>query len=391
MKQGFIFIFFAGLVFFYVPKLRLGVPALAEKSERFIDRIIDVESTEKNATYAKKELIEKAVIKGSESIIKEIIGESKYSRNLFLIKNKLIKLSGRYVPVTKPGELQALEGGGFRLSVLIKLNRDDLQTLLLENGLLYESDSTPVLLPVIEISDRQKGRKWAWWSADGESSPKDLQRWERIIESALKQSFWKNNFYVIRPQSLRYQKFLTPGSSLDWLEWAGLWNAQILIRGEVFLSKAESLNFHLVALQTQNGRTVAEVTRVYNVEMPSTEFSIEQKLNEVVNPVVQDLASQVLEAWQKGSIGSNLFRLVILGRVPLGVQEKIKEAIKDQTYEIKNVKERFISTDEFVLEIDSSISPRDLQLKMPGLSVDGYLIKYRSANDKEAIYVLYKY
>ncbi len=42
--------------------------------------------------------------------------------------------------------------------------------------------------------------------------------------------------------------------------------------------------------------------------------------------------------------------------------------------------------DEFVLEVDTSISPKDLQTKMPKLSLDGYVLKFESANEKEATY-----
>ena len=64
----------------------------------------------------------------------------------------------------------------------------------------------------------------------------------------------------------------------------------------------------------------------------------------------------------------------------------MKAAIKSQVHEIKNIKERMISMEEFVLEVDTNISPKDLQAKMPKLNVDNYVLRFESANEKEANY-----
>ncbi len=392
----------------FLPNFILAQPKISNSSKasasnnQWIEKTIEVESEEPNATLAKRELIGKAIDKASEELIREIIGEAKYIRNHSLIQNKIIKNSARFVPLTRPGELQAKEVG-FKLSVNMRVSQEDLQAMLLEYGLFYESDSTPILLPVVSIVDKISGRSWGWW-LEREVSKADLQKISRSIEIGLKNSFWKNNFYVIRPQSFRYREMLPRAEDKtflnlsmgngnpDWVELADIWNAQILVQGEISLTKNKQhnesylINIHLVANQVQNGRSIAEVVRQYETESGRAELVIDQKLKEVIEPVSQDLASQVFEAWQKGTIGSNLFKIAIKGQVPLQLQDNLKKNIKSQVHEIKNIKERLISMDEFVLEVDTNITPKDMQKKLPRLSFDGYSLKFESANEKEAIY-----
>jgi hypothetical protein len=372
-----------------------GTNSINSVSSKWVEKTIEVETKEKNPTLAKRELIELAISKASEDVIKDVIGEAKYSRNRTLIQSKIIKNNARFVPVTKPGDLVPLDaqGNGFKLTVTMKFGMDDLQSMLLENGLFYDSDSTPILLPVVEIVDKVGGRSWSWWQ-NRDASKADLQKISRELEGALKTAFWKNNFYVIRPQSLHYYEMLqnTDRVNVDWLNLADEWNAQILIQGEVTIAKspqrqdAYQIVLHFSANQIQNSRSIAEVVRQYETEAGRMDVVVDQKLKEVLETVCADLSSQVLEAWQKGTIGSSLFRLTINGRVPLPLQDSLKDAIKNKVREIKNVKERLISTDEYVLEIETSLSPKELQTRMPKLSVQGYEISFDSANEKEAVY-----
>jgi len=390
--------------FLFTLFLLISIQGRSQNHSNLVERTVEVSIEEENSNLAKKALLEKATEKVSEDLIKEIIGEQKFQRNLQAIQ-KIIKNSIRYVPFSKPGEMQPYEKG-FKLSVMMKINQADLQKVLLENGLFYESDMAPILLPVMTIVDKVQSRQWGWWQPT-DIKMNDLIRISRVFESQLKSAFLRNNFYLIRPQALHYVEILPQQSGLSglfssqvidfqsWQKIARPWNVQILVQGSIEIQKAQRQNAFLIqyklsALHMQNGREIAEVIRTYETEAGVQEAVVEKKLREVSDVITTEIAAQVLDAWQKGTIGSNLFRLTINGKVPLKVQESLREYIKNQIREIKEVKERVISSDQLTLEIDSSINPKEISLKKPNLQLVGYSLVLESANENEVTYRLVK-
>jgi hypothetical protein len=113
---------------------------------------------------------------------------------------------------------------------------------------------------------------------------------------------------------------------------------------------------------------------------------VDRKLKDVLESATQDLAAQVFEAWQKGALGANLYRLTIRGRLPLLQQEAFKDALKNKVREVKNVRERLISTEQVVYEVDSAVGPKELAQKASEIEVGGLKMVLESASDKEAIY-----
>lgn len=79
--------------------------------------------------------------------------------------------------------------------------------------------------------------------------------------------------------------------------------------------------------QTSNNRPIADVNRVIITEPGAFEAAIEKKWNEIIDGLMQDLSSQVVEAWQKGSIGSSQLRLVLEPRPGLQDIESLKERL----------------------------------------------------------------
>lgn len=409
----FLFVMFLGFHPFNSTFLNSFLEPAFAQSSNWIERSIEVTTEEKNANVARKLLLEKATEQVSEDIIKEIIGVSKFERNRTLIQSKVIKLSPRYVPFAKPSELIPIitanpssaskipsgtsptvigngvlpaEQDGYKMTVLLRIYQDDLQKLLLENGLFYESDSTPIVLPIIKMTDKVTGRNWNWMdSADPKKS--DLIHYSKTIETSLRNSFWKNNFYLIRPQANRYSEFL---------DFSKTWNAQILIDGELIISKslqkseAFVITISFLATQVQNSREIADVRRKFETEPGPAEIVIGKKLKDVLELTTHDLATQVLEAWQKGSLGSNLYKLVIKGSVPLLFQEKVKETMKGRAIELKNIRERLISSNEIVYEIDSSLTPKEYATKYPRWLIDAYNLQVESSNEKEIQYKVTK-
>ncbi len=363
-----------------------------------IERTQEASSKDKNPVVAKAEMISFITEKVSEELIKEIIGEGKYLRNKQLISSKIVKQSARFIPFSKPSDLQPLPTEGFKMSLSLKVSIADLQSLLLENGLFYESDGTPIVLPTIRILDRVNSRSSAWWMTEESSNKAFLLKQGKALEEQLKTSFSKNNFYLLRPQSLKFVDFFPASmkvenlSSEDWQRIAQRLGAPILVVGDLVISKSQersdafTLALKMTALQVMNGRVIAEVARVFETDGGAFEVVVERKLREILESSGQDLAGQVLEAWQKGALGASLYRLSIRGRLPLLQQEAFKEVLKNKIREVKNVRERLISDDTVIFEVDSALSPKDLGQKAPQLDMGNYQLLLESSSDTEIVY-----
>ncbi len=380
--------------------LVLLFPLFTWAQKSLVERVYEEKSNQKNAVAAKAEMINQATEKVSVDLIKEIIGEAKYNRNKSVINSKIIKNSARYIPFSKPGDMEPLLPEGFKMNIALKVSVDDLQSLLLEQGLFYESDSTPIVLPAIRLLDRVNARSHAWWMpADSNLGQKAfLLKESRVLESNLKSAFLKNNFYLLKPEEHRFQEILPSGLRAesirqeDWQLLAQKLGAQILIDGELSFSKSQersdvhSIQLRLTATQVMNERVIAEVSRQFETEPGPFEVSVDRKLKEVLETTSQDLASQLLDAWQKGSLGANLYRLTIRGRLPLPAQEAFKEALKNKVREVNNVRERQISSEGVIFEVDSAIGPKELAQKASEIEVGGVKIVLETASDKEATY-----
>lgn len=374
-----------------------SVSAFAQKS--LVERTAEVESKEKNPVAARQEMVQDATEKISEALIKEIIGEPKYNRNKSTILNKVIKQSARFVPYSKPAELVPMEAEGFKMALTIKVSIDDLQTVLLENGLFYETDGTPIVLPAIRFIDRVNGRSHFWWSGiETKSGP--LVRQGKRFEESLRSAFGKNSFYSLRPQMFRMGQMLPEILRTetvrpdDWQNISQKLGAQILIDGEVQFNKSQersdafTISIKMAAIQVVNGRIIAEVARQYETDGGNFDLMIDRKLKENMDSVAADLSNQVLEAWQKGAIGASLYRLAIKGRLPLLQQETFKEALKSKVREVKNVTERLISEDEVIYEVDSALGPKDLGQRLPKFEVGSMQLVLESASDTGVVYKL---
>jgi len=271
-----------------------------------------------------------------------------------------------------------------------------LQTMLLEQGLFYEQDSTPIVLPLIQWTDKIAGRSLNWRSGGSETSSNFLLKQATDFENVLKNAFQKNNFYLLRPQNTGLDKFLPTSYQAGFLsidletDLAQKFGSQLVVRGIIELETSQrssisgtaQVSFRLTAVQALNNRTIAEIVRVFDVERGSTEVLIERKLKEVSDMVAQDLSNQVLEAWQKGTLNASLYRLSVRGRLPLQNQELFKEVLKSKVREIKSVRERWITADEVVFEIDSSISPQEIAKRLSDFAVGSF--RYRVVSSSEA-------
>lgn len=372
----------------------VGSPVKAQQSE-LIDRTFSGVSKEKTPQGARRDIQEQAARSVSEEIIKELIGADKYLKNKSLINSKIVKNSARYIPFTKPSEVTE-EGEEFKMSVALKVSLRDLKQLLLENSLLNENDAIPVVLPVVSLLDRVQGRSYRWWLPLEKNQESFLVKEGRLLEDALRSSFQKNNFYVIKPIESSLGASIPVdfqnekvSSGEDAQFFAQYFNAPVLIDGQVLVNKGERSNYRidvrLTAIQVSNGRAIADVSRRFDTDSGSFENAVDKKLREVIESTSNDLASQVLEAWQRGSLGTSMIRLTIRGRSTLPMMEGLKEKIRSQITQVKNIRERLVASDSVSFEVDTSIAAKELLAKLETIDVNGKKLSKVSEDRDELV------
>ncbi len=367
-------------------------------AEELIEKNITVTTNVTEAPVARRLLQEGAISKLTEDLARELMGSEKYDKNKSVVQNKIQKMSGRYISYVKPGDMVSLNPGpGYSMPFLMKVSIGSLKTLLQNAGLLNENDTLPVVLPIISFYDRVGVSAFKWWQPGDVTNKKFLLNGARQMEGSLRTAFKKQQFHVIRPLEMNASQlvptvFQNDRLSPDDMDLFGrLFQAPLVIEGDVEFSRSQlgsnlyRIDIRMSAIQLSNHRPIADVSRKYETESGAFEGVIDKKLHQVIDSVCQDLASQVFEAWQKGSVGTNIIRLTVRGDVPFQQREFLKEKIKNQISQIRNIKERLISGGLITYEVDSTSTPQELGLKINQLEFNGFRFQTSSSGEKEVV------
>ncbi len=386
------------VVFFSSP---LWAQSVDPKNQKFLDRVDEGQSTQENPALARKEIIEKAINKAVESITKDMIGDAKWNRNRALVNSKVMKIAARFIPLMHPGEIVKTPQG-YKMSMQMRVSIEDLNKVLQENGLLNPTDTALSAIPLIQITDRVQLQTYRWWRDNDDASKSFLQREGRLLEGALKTGLGRNYFYLITPTRFKVGEMMPTALRSETLRTeeqqllAEMFNCQILIVGELQFDKAPAgqegfvVQLRLQAQQASNGRVVGEVFRTFNTDKGSFEGAIDRKLKEVLEMVTGEFSSQILEAWQRGSLGSSVYRLVLKNIPTIKMREGIKEGFRQKSGEIRMIRERSISSSEVVYEVDSPLAPQEFSSRLNSIpvganklvfeSIDGNSVYYKIAN-----------
>jgi hypothetical protein len=372
--------------------LLMGAQVVFAQSSDLIERSFTGTSNQNAPQAAKRDIQEQAAKKVSEELIKELIGEERYTKNKTLIQNKIEKISNRYIPLAKPSELTQ-EGTTYKMTVVLKVSVKELKNLLREHSLLAENDTVPLVLPLISFTDKVELKTYRWWKQEEGSNKPFLISQNRQFENALRGAFQKYSFYLIKTSPLGLQiprSYQNERLSLDDMQFLSQYfGAPLMIEGQVQYSKSpeSSSRYHievkLLALQVSNGRPIADVARKFETEMGVFEASVDKKIRETVDATAQELASQVYEAWQRGSLGTTILRLTFRGKIPFNKQEAFKENLKNQVREIRNIRERLITSDTLAYEVDTNLNAKDFAAKLSSLEIDGRKWKPTGLSDNE--------
>lgn len=356
--------------------------------------VVDLNLTETipvaEATDPKNQLTKRAVEKVSLESIESFIGKERLDANRKKIDEKIIANSSKYLLSMRTGQVQK-DKGQFALDVQLKLSLKNLRSLLLSEGLLYQMEGTPTVLPIVRISDQVALQAYAWWDTKTSNSSFAKGAFD-IFTGDLAAQIKPTNYQLKTPWNDKKKPLQVEVadklSAADTIKLAEAHKAAILLRGEItFSPKADSgsyvINIHLTATQTSNGRVMADVQRKFETQPGSYRNVIVPKFKEISPKIASDLVVQLDDAWKKGKFGTQLIRLAVRSDLTPTQLEAFKKILLLQVRDIKGIRERLLSANKTIFDIDSAAPAQQLAQALKTKSLTQFKVEVADADNEE--------
>ncbi len=373
-------------------QILLSLSALAQIEEM---TALTEEGTAKaeSAPEASKAIVQNVTQAVARRSMLEMIGEKSYQKNKSLIENRIIRESFKFIPFVTPGT-PVKSSDGWKMSVQLKVSLSSLREMVLANGLLFDVEGPAAILPLVALSDRINQRQWRWWLLEKEDDGRKflLQVQDRFNQAMYNEMNLKG-FYLIRPQTTALVGVLPESFRSERLRpedlrfWGEFFNAQMALKGDLRLRQSSAISggyqisIKLQAVQTANSRSVAEVARTYETEPGTFEAVVRSKLATALPEVAKDLTTQIVDAWQKGTLGSNLLRLSVRGHLDPKQVNEFRNAVLKSMREIKMMRERVIEANGITFEVDYTGGAQDFGERFRHLSIPGFTMRVSDATD----------
>ncbi len=368
--------------------------------DTLIERSYTITSEKESLVEAKKEIMEKAIQSAVEDISRDIIGEERLTKNKAIFQTRVVSKASKVIPFSKVTEPEVIDKKTTQ-TIFLKVSLQELKNILKQNRILEEIDQKLIILPLVYFENILSGKKYKWWSKQDEG-------WRKIslsFESQLQKNLLKSGLFLQRPTFFEFQNSMpdmmaAENWALEDLIYLGKWyQAPFILEGSVLVKNPAKksiqnvLFMQLTLIQAQQGKVVLDIQRQFDMpvfkEDHKLEAWIETKIAEEVDSISLDLSQQLDEILQRGILNAQKIRLQFkMTPMPLRI-ENIKEKMKAYSSLIKNIREREITSQFVVYEVDFSGSVQELQNKI--LSSDfnfGDLVKISllKTNEKEMIF-----
>ncbi|MBX3019412.1 MAG: hypothetical protein KF767_16115 [Bdellovibrionaceae bacterium] len=338
-----------------------------------IERSVDVTTKEKNPATARRVLLDQAQTQAIEDLVRETLGPERFQKNRAAIQSKVLRLSSRLIPFSKAGNLETT-ADGHKMSVQVRINVDDLDQLLINQGLYFESDVPPVILPLVAWIDKTDSEQFAWWTTNPNQG---LANWSAEFEQVSRREFLKEGFFILAPQQFRFQEAYTEGGFKlgvsDIQKLSAQRQSQVVILGEVQIiaggATGRELELKLHTLHVPRNRVLGQVGRRVPLEKNAKVGIVSNRLRDVFETVAKDLANQTIEAWQRGAIQSNNYRITVAGSLSPAQIEAFRDGFRTKVREVKTLRERLINSTSTTFEMDSPVAPKDLAQRVSEIPV----------------------
>lgn len=360
---------------------------------------LTLEGTSKasSSVEAAREIQNTLTAETARSQIIDIIGEKRYQKYKNSVESKIIKQSAKFIPFVAPGQPVAQPDGSWKMPLELKLSASSLRKMIINAGLLNDAEGPAALLPLIAFVDRKSGALLRWWQGEPkDDSHKFLSQLSSELHSRLQTEFSRQGFHLIKPLGLRVSP-LPEALRSDRLSGADVsfvsdyFGAPMVLRGDVRFREMRNggarsaavgqIALKLEVLQVSTGRVVAEVSRQFDADGATYEPAVRSKLAAEMPEIAKDLASQVLEAWQRGTLSSNVVRLTLNGQLTPKQLGEFKSSLLQGVRDVKVMKERLFEFGHVVYEVDYAGEFGPLEEKLKGLKMTAFDTRVSKAGE----------
>lgn len=350
-----------------------------------VQHFSSIEDTRLTAELREK-IFEEAIQEVSFSNIEAMIGSEKTQRNREVIENRIVRNSGRYVLSIQAGSL-VREGPESKMEVLMRVSLSNLRALLLDEGLLYETEGPPKVLPAVLFSDRVNSQNFGWWFQERGSENRWISDLTQVFEGQLKEELREIGFYGKAPVGSNFSKSVPEAYRVaniqrgDALFLGEFFKSSIILRGHIafrnkpLFDNVYTLDVRVEALHSQNGRVLGEVVRTYETGSGHFQTVVERELREKGSELAKDIASQLSDAWRRGTFGASLLQLTVNGSLSPKELDNFKESVLIQLRDVKGLRERRIRSQSVTFEMDSSAVPQQLAQAFRNAQINSYMVE----------------
>lgn len=300
----------------------------------------------KTVGQAKKIALERAVRELALEATLELMGPSLFKQNLKSIEQNILKKSYVFIPVVKQEE-PIRQNGVFVVLTKLRLEQRALEDLLKETGLLFSKTAEAIFLPLFSCTDNA-GQNFFWWREGLPSSPC------MELEGLLSKAFFAQGFYTLEPMKNQFfytlpNRFSESLGSSDKKRLSEVFSAPYLIVGSLNLVKGE---ISLEVEQAQSGRVLASIIRKLEPVGAGASAIQEKKWQLQLQKSFTEFSEQALDSYKEGSFDAERIQLEIQGGFFAPDIEFLKEGLKKKSRAIRTLKERKLSAQKLVFEMD---------------------------------------
>jgi hypothetical protein len=358
--------------------LTMAITSFAQVT--LLERSYTLESEKEAVTEAKKEIQDKAITQIVEELGVEVLGEARFDKLKKTLVNQLVQKSARFIPFSNITESKVVDKK-LKQTVMFKINLAEFRNVLKSLGKLEEIDKNQSILPMIRFENSISSKVSSWWNRDGEPVSKSLM----VMEEKLGEVFVRGGFYMTPANQSSLALALpnsfdrTQISTEDTLKLARLVQTPYVLSGHIHVKRSDRMmeqmrmEVHLNLIQSENGKMLADIKRIYDMPLAKDavkmEAEISKKVSDEADSIGAEIVSLMTDALQRGLVNSQKIRLKFsMSSQPQKI-ELLKERVKAQSGNIKNVKEKSISANSIVYEIDFVGSIKDIQDKLLAMDV----------------------
>lgn len=344
-------------------------------------------SKAKSQVEAAREIQAKAVSGSARDQVIELIGEKRYTKNRALVENRIVREAAKFIPFVQPHGVQKQPDGSWKMKVDLKVSIGSLRKMVIDTGLLTDADTPVTMLPMITFTDRFKSVSFRWWMGDSQDEVrKTIVEWSRVFDSGLHQELMRQGFHLLLPldetvsNQIPVVFRIDRASGQDLKALGDYLGISMIVRGDVRIKESNEvpgswqIQIKLEVLPVQGGRTVAEVSRTLETDAGPSAIVVKKKIEKEIADISKDLATQVFEAWTRGTLAATTLRLAVRGNLsPRQLSEFRSQLMKSKSMrDIKAMRERMFEPGRVIYEVDYAASAEEFRDKLKAIELPGF-------------------